>query len=463
MKLDRIQYFDVILKYLSKFPIGKDIDEKLDFVCDCIYKDIENTIDNIKGSIYFFSFYYFTSYLSNKKGMNKKENIKSDINEFMSNINSWILIDKKEVAPALKEVLFSDRMVEELEAAVGTRGLELFVGKEEIFEKDFSKLLRESLVQTIISVCHLLEEIGVMGELLNNSNKKFYKINLGFMNISLGEIEEERLDLFEKNKEEIPKTLRSNYSRKWLEKQNLQNLIAIASFWINKLSKVFESIVQILLILSENLTILVGITRGEITKEVVSYWYYENLKDKKKYINIIKEMSRGESKLYSCINKLNLAVDICYIAKSLSIYGFLDLSIEKSYIKNYGVCLSTFKENMVVIAFDVPGYNLPITFHISIDKLSFFLSNFKHTDKIKVYLGEDDFVYNKTQHIGTAILYSVTSEQKENIKKLKDKNNLFAHLDFIQRGIWPSYMRDAKGKPKKEYISISELQNYKLL
>lgn len=451
MRLDKIQYLDTILKYLSNFKIEKQVDNKLDFICNHIYEEIVSTVSNINTSIYMYSFYYFTSYLSDKKGSNKKENIKKELNEFMENINSWILIGRKEVAPALKKVLFSEEMTEELEYYVGKSSLEMFVGREEKLKKQFSNALRNSLIDTIISVCSLLEHIGVMEELLKSSNKKAYKNNLKFMTISLGEENKDN-----KNEFVIPETLRDNYSKEWLKKQNLQNLIVVTLFWINKLSKVFESLVQILLILSENITILIGITRGEISQEVVEYWYYENLKDKYKYINIIKDISCGKNTEYKCIGKLNMAVDICYIAKSFSMYGLLDLAMENSYIKNYGICPSSFKENMIIIAFDVPGYNLPVTFHMLSEKLKFFLSNIKHVDKMKVYLGEDDFMYAKIHHIGTAVLYNVTPKQKEKIKNLKDKNKLFSHLDFIQRGIWPKYMRDNKGKPKKEYIKISE-------
>lgn len=455
MKFDNISYLENILKYFSRFPIGKDIENKLEFFCDRIYSDVWKTIDQIKGVIYFSSFYYFILNMLKSKHSNKKEMLKADLNKFMSKINDWILIDKKNVAPALNEVLFSKDMIEELEKKVGKRKFQNLVGNEERFEKEFSRLLRNSLIDTIISICEFLENVGVMEELLETSNRKFAKMDLYFLKIRLGN-ETKNNQNNSSNDSFIPVTLHDNYSREWLELQNLQILTNLMLFWVNKLSKFIESIVKIILILSDNIPILIGITRGEVQKDVVMYWYNDNINNNiSKYIQILKKIDNGDDFEYSCIGQLRLLIDICYISKNLTTFGALNFAMDTSFIKNYGVYIPSLgaSNNLMVLSFDMPGYNLPLTIHISVEKLKYFLEKFRNTNKIKCYLGNDDFDL-KNGRIGTSVLYYVTPVQKEKIKKRKDESKLLSHLNFIYSGIWPKYLRDEKGKIKKSYLNI---------
>ena len=455
MKLDSIQYFENVLKYLTRFTIGNNIEDKLEFLCGRIYGDIEKTMNKIKSMIYFSSFYYFISHMLKNKHLNKKENLKDDLNKFMSKLNAWILIEKKSVAPALNEILFSKDMVEELEEVVGKKEFQNLVGNEERFEKDFARVLRNSLIDTIISICELLENIGVMDELLERSNRKLDKINLSFLKIKL-ENTSKNNNNNQKNSSFIPVTLHDNYSRKWLELQNLQILTSLMLFWVNKLSKFLESLVQIILILSENIPILIGITRGEVQSDVVRYWYKDNMdNNKSKYINMIHKIDSGDDFEYPCIGQLKLLIDVCYISKSLATFGALNLAMDTSLIKNFGVYIPNTKSNnnLMVLSFDIPRYNLPLTIHIDTEKLRYFIKEFRKDSKIKCYLGNEEFNL-QDRRIGTSVLYYITPEQREKIKKRKDRNKFLAHLDFIQRGIWPKHLRDEKGKVKKIYINI---------
>lgn len=135
--------------------------------------------------------------------------------------------------------------------------------------------------------------------------------------------------------------------------------------------------------------------------------------------------------------------------------------------KNWGICLEKGKEpnksSKVVIAIDIPGFNMPFRLHMQRDLLEDFLKANQNTTKIPLYQGENDFIKetnNKQSVITTPILMPVSKEYKQTIEKLSCSipesnkyNNFIKHLNFISNSTsYPEHLKtEPQSKRKKRY------------
>ena len=161
----------------------------------------------------------------------------------------------------------------------------------------------------------------------------------------------------------------------------------------------------------------------------------------------------------------NVVSNSYYIKSNIMISQLSALFNNTISSKNWGICLEKGKQpnqsSKVVIAIDVPGFNMPLRLHMKRDLLEDFLKPNQNTTKIPLYQGEKDFikkVNNRKSVITTPLLIPVSKEYRENLKKLSvsipESNryyNFIKHLDFISNSTpYPEHLKSESPSKKKK-------------
>lgn len=464
-----IKYFERLLSHYDK--------EKGDiftFLINSIKEDFDSTIERIKSSIEFMSFYYALRNLEKRKGLIKKEEIISEIEAYCEKLKKYV-----ESFNFPNEVIFScvfdindiksNKLIRERAPIV--------LESPENFRKYFGAETRNYLSGTIIKIIEKIDQIGIFNSYVEINNKSAKRNNLSVLMIKEGENEDFLKTIMEDNKDFFPTTAKEIFYTSWLDKQSLETLIYMNLFWANKFAKSIEDIYNLLLLLSKRKTLLHGIKNDEVNFDTLMFWFGEEALSKRNINDLLysikdvygmtkDQIDNEENKfvkdffledIYS-LSPIYADVAVCYTLKKMSIFYALEILQTDREVKNYGMTTPTNDNISVMVAFmiDVPGYNLPISFHIEKKSLYIFYTEFCKKDKIRKYIGVEDF-YDENKKWGNSFLYPLTKSQREYIHKVKDLNKTYAHLDFLQRRIWPKHMKDDKGKPIKEFIDVKKL------
>lgn len=190
------------------------------------------------------------------------------------------------------------------------------------------------------------------------------------------------------------------------------------------------------------------------------------------YYNYFSTVNNGALKdssndLFDDFNLYHISANITcnsYSIKSNIMLAQLSMLFNNnSFSKNWGLCLEKGKipnkSDKVIIAIDIPGFNMPFRLHIERDLLEDFLKANQNTTKIPLYQGENDFfkkVTKKKHLITTPLLIPISKEYKKKLKELSssipETNRYYKfikHLNFISDGVsWPDHLK-AETKPKK--------------
>ncbi len=188
----------------------------------------------------------------------------------------------------------------------------------------------------------------------------------------------------------------------------------------------------------------------------------------KKYFSIVNEgvFAEAENNYKSDFNTIacgeNLKLEL-YDQKN-SILGAQFFSMFNMYppLKNWGILLdreqSLEKKNMIIIAMDIPGLNMPIRLHTPKSKVIDFLKSNGYDLLFPVYQGDldfkiDSFVFNV---ITTPVLMPSTDQYKAKVKKALENHpegdpihNFLKHVEYIlDGGDIPEHMKDTEIETK---------------
>ena len=435
-------------------------------LCTRVEEEFAFQIERAKITSEFLSFYLFLENIKDKKINYDEELLKREINSFRSTIQGYV----GDVSPdIINDVIFSSSLF----GTIGKYDTKRILNKIESFYKGFEKQVKQVLITCIKAMFDKLDEIGEIERTCHTSNFNFVKSGLGILNINIGQEESQEVEDIIKLKDiQFPKTIRENYNKRYLERLNLSKLILINIFICNKFVKVYERFIVNLFILSEHKNLLIGMKKGDIERDTVIYyiesseWYMNGLissvistwkkgekldiasffndKIDKEKIEYIKNLSSNEVKLY--------------IFKDILVYSAFLIVPKTKELKNYGIMQSATSYNSVVVAWDLPQYNLPIRVHVTKEKIKFFFSKVVVKEKIRRYLGDSDFKVGK-YNFGTSILYYIDAEKRAKLKEIKacdTKNKLIEHILFLQTGIFPEHMKKEK-ELKGKTIDIKEI------
>ena len=191
----------------------------------------------------------------------------------------------------------------------------------------------------------------------------------------------------------------------------------------------------------------------------------------RKYFSKVNEevLAKGENDYKSDFNVLacgeNLRLEL-YDQKS-NILGAQLFSMFNMYPppKNWGILLnkgqSLEKKNMIIIAMDIPGLNMPVRLHISKSKVIDFLKSNGYDLLFPVYQGNLDFKTDSFAFkvITTPVLMPSTEQYKSKVKKALEnhpegdpRHNFLKHIEFLFDGVdIPDHMKDTEIETKTVY------------
>lgn len=315
--------------------------------------------------------------------------------------------------------------------------------QKEFFEKLRKKeksRLSSILSDNIILKIKFLRELGALDNYEEEHNHNLDKLFMpsSFKVRDKDSFEEELLD----------KSKLMNYS--------IHELIALNTFWTNRLAKEVEKKNQVIYVL-ENTNTFYNFSQGkefEIIDEDIMYYlaeyralvpYITNFKLK------VKNSGRGEKKdnssnLYSVsyditnifsreeieyygyreldgmfynVLLLNNRSQLLYDQKDIAIEEMLSFMVNTSMYINSGVALEEEnKSSKSLIAIDLKGFNAPLMIHIDKDQLVRAIKRVSDKTEISVYRGEKDNIIESLDGeyiVATNILFKLNSVQRKDI------------------------------------------------
>lgn len=199
------------------------------------------------------------------------------------------------------------------------------------------------------------------------------------------------------------------------------------------------------------------------------------------YYNYFSTVNNGALKesnndFFDDFNSYHISANITcnsYSIKSNIMLAQLSMLFNNSaFSKNWGLSFekgkTPNKSDKVIIAIDIPGFNMPFRLHIERDLLEDFLRANQNTTKIPLYQGENDFfkkVTRKKHLITTPLLMPISKEYKKKLKELSssipETNRYYKfikHLEFISDGVsCPDHLKSKskKGSVKKKFLKRS--------
>lgn len=93
--------------------------------------------------------------------------------------------------------------------------------------------------------------------------------------------------------------------------------------------------------------------------------------------------------------------------------------------------------NQVILSFDLPGYNAPISCHANLDRVIKTIVNLTGDSIIPLYLGSEQLVYEENfanKYYSTYIPFRLSKEQKEAVKEasINSTNTIVKHIAMMQ-------------------------------
>lgn len=137
---------------------------------------------------------------------------------------------------------------------------------------------------------------------------------------------------------------------------------------------------------------------------------------------------------------------------------------QRSNIKNWGIYLEEDEKNienknMILLALDINGLNMPVRLHIPKSKLMEFIKANNCSEFFPIYQGESDFVKKRYagKTISTPILMPTTENYKQKIGKALERENedsnyykFLKHLEALTiPGAIPDHLKDTITEKKK--------------
>lgn len=155
-----------------------------------------------------------------------------------------------------------------------------------------------------------------------------------------------------------------------------------------------------------------------------------------------------------------------YCKKNSSIEPLIKDILATNRIKNWGIIRNELVDgkfsdsfstnnNMVLLSFDVEGFNMPFRFHVFRDSLIELVKQSNTNFLIPEYQGSEDFIINN-EVIPTNIIMPVPGRHRQTIinNSSNDKLNqkLWGHFYLLMNGKFPNHLTQTIKKNKKQTV-----------
>lgn len=198
-----------------------------------------------------------------------------------------------------------------------------------------------------------------------------------------------------------------------------------------------------------------------LTKDYFNYYYQLNNYIGKDYAEFFSNNLEGENNLLANVSFANYFSNLkmfAYQKKETTIFPMIKSLLNKPSLKNWGIIRNeilageTFdsfalNKNNVLVAFDVPGFNMPFRFHISKDTLKDLAIQSPTKGLLPEYQGSEDFIVNN-EVIPTNIIMPIPKRHKKIIIEETSKDNSNPHL-------WAHFNSLINGKLPEHFIKIT--------
>lgn len=358
--------------------------------------------------------------------------------------------------------------------------------------------LKKDCIVSIVESVKFLDKFGFLEQYVNLSNKEYKNIYMHNMDYDY---------------EEVKQLL----SEEYLETLNIDQLILLSAFWINRVNKIVKEINTALYILScgelmssetdetkiviEDETIEKVALKMQLIHRIYSNVFFElerqraaegkevldineeitqickrNGKKYKEYFDSILPDSENDIRqdiLFS--NIYENAVFNSYKIKNGNIQALLIslLNSNSSMVQNYGYMEEDSREDIkskkvVLVGVDLKGFNMPLRLHIKKDVLIDLLKSIQNgSTRFPKYVGEKDFTMSCGKILTTHIYVPLTKEKEQaleaNVSQMTSKGkyaNTARHLYYLtSKGKMPEHMKRGKKKFRLEYIDLDPDDN----
>lgn len=436
--------------------------------------------------------------LSNiKKEKKKAKEIISKYDE----LSDYRTTSKKELNRRIKEMTKGKpeegKELKEILEFLNKDEREILQNEYKRYTEQSSENLKNECIKSIVENIKLINKLTDFKEYIKGSNDLYEEIYLNNYNYS----NEESLEAL---------------SEKKLQKMKPEQLIAIASFWNNRASKVIEDINSTLYILSnkqlytiksdkEN-KLYIDIPDENInaiaikinTLHKMSFELFDNFIEEKTNeadnanINDLEELENDvcnecQDEYREYFDKLLPDVDNSlkndmmharifenlsyntYKIKALNIQALLmsALNNENQFIENFGFIqdndVDFKKKRVILLGFDVLGMNMPLRLHANKDIVLDVLNGVNGEEmKIPNYVGSKDFMFSNNTFMATKAYLPVSTEKQNKLKQClktvtpRDKyGNTIKHLNYIANGgKMPTHLLEEKEKNDNNEIDL---------
>ena len=373
--------------------------------------------------------------------------------------------------------------------------------------KESILFVKEQLINSLMSIRNFLYGTGILGNYISSyeaTSKKF-----GFSDL------EYEFTTNSYNKDSLG--LLESLSKDFLQTQSLDELCYLHAFWCNRFAKecnsfqfayssidsidlwqdiingdtrfhlpdkVLVSALQKNLFMSKLLTKTFNIhqqnissqeVKGEdttdvLTKDYSNYYYQLSNYIGKDYTSFFSNNLNGRNNLLADISFANCFSNLkmyAYQKKETTIEPLIKNMLDKPSLKNWGIIrneilcgdnIDTFdlNKNNILVAFDVPGFNMPFRFHVSRDALKDLSIQSASNGLVPEYQGSEDFVFNN-EVIPSNIMMPIPKRHKKIITEKINSNNsnphLWAHFGSLINGKLPSHLMQIITNNKNQVVS----------
>lgn len=147
---------------------------------------------------------------------------------------------------------------------------------------------------------------------------------------------------------------------------------------------------------------------------------------------------------------------ITYRKKQFTIEPLIKTILDDSHCKNWGIIRNEYSNNngtqsdtisanrsMVLVAFDIEGFNMPFRFHIPKDALTDIVFSSTNDYLVPEYQGDEDFTVGN-EVIPSNIIMPISKRNKsiimEHAKIEDNRQNFWEHLYFLANGTFPKHL-----------------------
>jgi len=212
---------------------------------------------------------------------------------------------------------------------------------------------------------------------------------------------------------------------------------------------------------------------GNLTQDYSAYYTKINNAIKNDYTTYFKDKRLISNNFLDDVSFsapfVNLEMFV-YHKKNTTLEPLIKNTLDNNNCKNWGIIRDELENGnfvdsisnnkpMILLGFDVEGFNMPFRFHISKDRLMELAKYSNASYIVPEYQGNEDFMAynitdNKLEIVPTNIMMPVPKEHRKIIIEKSNSDiqnkNLWEHFYFLMNGTFPKHLTQTVQKSKKQ-------------